>query len=97
MSEQLTALEAQVAANTVIQEAAVALIKAIHDKLVEAGTDQAKLTQLAADLKASDDKLEAAVAAATDPVVPPTEPPTEPPEAPSGSDEFGSALRRSRR
>lgn len=55
-------LTAQVAANTSVVQSAIVLIKGLHDKLVEAGTDPVKLAALKDELAASDAALAAAVA-----------------------------------
>jgi hypothetical protein len=62
MSAQLDALVAQVnETNTVIQSAII-LIQGLRQQIVEAGTDQAKLTELVASLDASEQELAGAVA-----------------------------------
>ena len=58
-------LIAQVAANTSVIGSALTLIQGLAAQLAAAGTDPAKLADLAAQLKASDDALAAAVAANT--------------------------------
>jgi cell division septum initiation protein DivIVA len=75
MSDQLDALKQQVATNTSVIESASILIQGIAAKITAAGTDPAKLAELTAQLKASDDALSAAVASAT-PAADPASPPT---------------------
>ena len=70
MSVAMDNLEAQVTANTSVENSALLLIQGIAAQLVAAGTDQTKLDALAANLKASGDALAAAVAANT-PAAPP--------------------------
>jgi hypothetical protein len=65
MSAQLDELIAQVAANATVIGGATALIQGFAAQLAAAGTDPAKLAELAASLKASDDALAAAVVANT--------------------------------
>ena len=67
MSDALTALTAQVAANTSAEASAVALIQGLAQQLRDAiaGGDTAALVELASDLKASADALGAAVVANT--------------------------------
>lgn len=61
----LDALTAQVTANTTVVESALTLINGFSVALAAAGTDPAKLADLATQLKSEDDKLAAAVAANT--------------------------------
>lgn len=66
-------------------DSAVTLLKAIHDELLAAGTDQTALTNLAANIEANTSKLADAVAANPDPAAtpPPPVPPVDaPPPAP---------------
>jgi hypothetical protein len=63
-------LTAQVAQNTSVDESAVTLIQGLAAQIAAAGTDPAKLAALQTNLKASADKLAAAVAANT-PAAPP--------------------------
>jgi len=65
MSAQLDALTEQVAANGTVIGSALTLIQGFAAQLAAAGTDPAKLAELAASLKASDDALAAAVIANT--------------------------------
>jgi peptidoglycan hydrolase CwlO-like protein len=65
MSKQLDDLAAQVAANDSAMAAAEALMMGLHDQIVAAGTDAAKLDALTADLSANASKLAASVAANT--------------------------------
>lgn len=58
-------LKAQVEAQTQVEASAVTLINGLHDQLVAAGNDPAKLDALRASLKTSADALAAAVAANT--------------------------------
>ena len=67
----LTALTAQVAANTTVIGSALALINGFAAQLAAAGTDPAKLADLQNQLKTQDDALAAAVAANI-PTAPPT-------------------------
>lgn len=59
----LQALEAQVAATKGVMESAVTLIQGLRQQIIDAGTDQAKLDAIVADLDAADDALANAVAA----------------------------------
>lgn len=70
MSQELDDLTAQVAANTSIEESAITLIKGLHDQIVAAGTDPAKLAALTASLKVEADKLAEAISANTAPPTP---------------------------
>lgn len=65
MSIELDNLTAQVKANNDILDSAVALINGIADRIIAAGTDPKKLSDLAVELKNKDDVLAAAVAANT--------------------------------
>lgn len=65
MSAQLDSLTAQVTENTSVEASAIALLNNLHDMLVAAGTDPAKLSSLASTLKTSGDALAAAVVANT--------------------------------
>lgn len=69
-SPELAALETQVAANTDVEESAVILINGLRQKLIDAGTDPAKLKTLADSLKTSADNLASAVLQNTPPVPP---------------------------
>lgn len=81
MSKQLDDLTAQVAANTSVEQSAITLIQGLHDQLVAAGTDPAKLEALQTQLKASADALAAAVSANT-PAAPAPAPAPAPTPAP---------------
>ncbi len=73
MSAELDQLEAQVKKVADAEDSAILLLNGLHDLLVAAGTDPAKLKKLADDLAAGADKLGAAVAANAPPApVPPT-------------------------
>ncbi len=74
MSKQLDDLAAQVAANDSAMAAAEALMMGLHDQIVAAGTDAAKLDALTADLSANASKLAASVVANTPAAVAPTAP-----------------------
>jgi ABC-type transporter Mla subunit MlaD len=63
--DSLTVLTAQVAANTTVIGSALTLINGFAAALAAAGTDPAKLADLASQLKTQDDALAAAVAANT--------------------------------
>lgn len=65
MAGELDALTAQVTANTDAEASAIQLLQNLHDLLVAAGTDPAKLTALATTLKTSQDALAAAIVANT--------------------------------
>lgn len=69
MSVELDNLTAQVKANSDLLDSATVLINGIADRITAAGVDPAKLTALAAELKAKDDVLATAVTANT-PVTP---------------------------
>lgn len=71
---KLDDLEAQVKANTDVETSAVTLIQGLHDQLVAAGTDPAKLDALKSNLKSSADALAAAVTANTPAAEPTTTP-----------------------
>lgn len=73
MAAEINDLEAQVKANTDAEQGAVTLLGGLHDLLVAAGTDPAKLKKLTADLAASKDALAAAIVVNTpsDPAAPP--------------------------
>lgn len=73
----LTALTAQVQANTTVVGSALTLIQGLAQQLADAGTDPVKLQALQDQLKASDDALAQAVAANT------PAPPSSPPAAPA--------------
>ncbi len=70
MSQVLDDLTAQVSANATVIGSALTLIQGFKAQLDAAGTDPAKLAELSASLKSSDDALSAAVAANT-PAAPP--------------------------
>lgn len=65
MSVELDNLTAQVKANSDLLDSATVLINGIADRITAAGVDPAKLTALAAELKAKDDVLATAVTANT--------------------------------
>jgi len=65
MSQELDALTAQVAANTEVENSAIALIQGIAAQLIALKDDPAKIAELAGTLKASADNLAAAVVANT--------------------------------
>ncbi len=66
----LDQITADVAANTDATNSAIALLTALHDELVAAGTDPAALAALATNLEANTTALAAAVTANT-PAAPP--------------------------
>ena len=65
MAGELDALTAQVTANTDTEASAIVLLQNLHDLLIAAGTDPAKLTALADTLKTSKEALAAAIVANT--------------------------------
>lgn len=65
MSEQLDKLTQEVAENKTVMASAVTLLQGLKQRLDEAGTDQAKLAELSADLDANTNALAAAVQANT--------------------------------
>jgi len=65
MAGELDALTAEVTANTDAEASAVILLGQLHDLLVAAGTDPAKLTALTTQLATSKDALAAAIVANT--------------------------------
>jgi hypothetical protein len=65
MAGELDALTAEVTANTDAEASAVILLGQLHDLLVAAGTDPAKLASLTSQLAASKDALAAAIVANT--------------------------------
>jgi len=65
MAGELDALTAEVTANTDAEASAVILLGQLHDLLVAAGTDPAKLQALTDQLSTSKDALAAAVVANT--------------------------------
>jgi hypothetical protein len=65
MAGELDALAAEVTANTDAEASAVILLGQLHDLLVAAGTDPAKLTALTQQLATSKDTLAAAIVANT--------------------------------
>lgn len=75
MSAELDALTAEVAANTDAEASAVLLLGQLHDLLVAAGTDPAKLTALTTQLATSKETLAAAIVANTPAAAPPATPP----------------------
>lgn len=80
MSQQLAALQAQVAENNSVVGSALTLIQGLRAQLDAAGTDPAALAALSTSLKATDDALAAAVAANT-PAAPPSDPAAQAPAA----------------
>jgi len=70
MGIELDNLAAQVRANTDLEQSAILLITGIADKLKVAAQDPAKVTALAAELKASATDLAAAIDANTEPPPP---------------------------
>jgi hypothetical protein len=69
----LTALTAEVAAVTTVEQSAITLLEGLSAQLAAAGTDPAKLAALQASLESSRAALAAAVTANT-PVAPPAPP-----------------------
>ena len=65
MTGELDALTAEVTANTDAEASAVILLGQLHDLLVAAGTDPAKLQALTDQLSTSKDALAAAIVANT--------------------------------
>jgi hypothetical protein len=65
MANELDKLTSEVNEARTVQASAAALLKSLHDRLVAAGTDKAKLAQLASDLDTGSNDLAAAVAANT--------------------------------
>jgi hypothetical protein len=65
MANELTDLQAQVAANTDAEASAVVLLNKLHELLTAAGTDPAKLADLRNQLATSKDALAAAIVANT--------------------------------
>jgi len=65
MSQELDLLTAQVAENTDVEQSAILLLQNLHDLLVAAGTDPAKLTALKDQLATSKEALAAAIVANT--------------------------------
>lgn len=65
MAGELQALTDQVTANTDAEASAIQLLNNLHDLLVAAGTDPAKLAALATTLKTSQDALAASIVANT--------------------------------
>lgn len=70
MGIELDNLAAQVRANTDLEQSAILLITGIAEKLKAAAQDPAKVTALAAELKASATDLAAAIDANTEPPPP---------------------------
>lgn len=70
----LTALTAQVQANTDIEQSAILLIKGLADQIAAAGTDSVAIADLVSKLKVSATALAAAITANT-PAPPPVAPP----------------------
>jgi len=65
MAGELDSLTSQVSANTDAEASAVLLLGQLHDLIVAAGTDPAKLSALTSQLSASKDALAAAIVANT--------------------------------
>jgi predicted nucleic acid-binding Zn-ribbon protein len=65
MSKNLDDLTTQVAANTDAEQSAVVLLNQLHQLLVDAGTDPAKLDALKSQLSSSKEALAAAIVANT--------------------------------
>ncbi len=65
MSQQLDDLQAEVEEVKTVQQSAITLINGLAEQIREAGTDPAKLAQLASDLDASSKALAEAIAANT--------------------------------
>ena len=65
MAGELDALAVEVKANTDAEASAVVLLGKLHDLLVAAGTDPAKLADLTSQLATSKDALAAAIVANT--------------------------------
>jgi len=65
MSAQLDALTAQVAATRDVTDSAILLLQGLRQQIIDAGVDQAKLTELTDSLKKETDELAAAVTANT--------------------------------
>lgn len=65
MSEQLDKLTQEVAENKTVMQSAVTLLQGLKQRLDDAGTDQAKLAELSADLDTGTNALAAAVTANT--------------------------------
>jgi hypothetical protein len=72
LTDAVDALAAEVEKNTQVDQSAIVLIQGLADQIAAVATDPAKVTELAAKLKASTDALAAAVAANTvaEPVAP---------------------------
>jgi len=72
LTDAIDALAAEVEKNTQVDQSAIVLIQGLADQIAAVATDPAKVTELAAKLKASTDALAAAVAANTvaEPVAP---------------------------
>lgn len=78
MSVELDNLEAQVKANTDAEQAASELLHQLGDMIESMKTEPARLTKLAADLKARGDALAAAILENTPAAPPPPTPPAPP-------------------
>lgn len=65
MATALQDLEIQVKANTTVVESVKTLVVMLADKIKAAGTDTAKLRELEAELRATNENLAAAVTANT--------------------------------
>lgn len=65
MSAQMDALEAQVTATKTVTDSAIVLLQGLRQQIIDAGTDQGKLTTLTDSLRTETDELAAAVTANT--------------------------------
>ena len=65
MSAEMDALTTQVQKNTDTEQSAITLLNGLHQMILDAGTDPAKLQALAGSLKTSADALAAAIVANT--------------------------------
>ncbi len=86
VATDFTQIEADVAAQASVVDSAVTLLNAIHQELLDAGTDPTALANLAGKIESNTAKLSDAVAANPDPsVTPPPPPPVDapPPEPPA--------------
>ncbi len=86
MATDFTQIEQDVAAQSDVVASAVTLLGAIHQELLDAGTDPTALANLAGKIESNTAKLADAVAANPDPsVTPPPPPPVDapPPEPPT--------------
>jgi hypothetical protein len=65
MSAQMDALVAQVEATKTVTDSAITLLNGLRQQIIDAGVDQAKLTELTDSLKTETDELAEAVSANT--------------------------------